>query len=111
MPEILLVFTTLPDPASAETLARYLVENNLAACVSAQAPCRSVYRWQGVVETTSETTLLIKTRADRYPQLETAIRERHPYEVPEIVALPVSAGFPAYLQWVANETEGPWAVC
>ena len=102
--DILLVVTNLPSRESAETLARSLVEQRLAACVNILPPCRSVYRWQGAVESASEIPLLIKTRAECYAALEAAIRRLHPYEVPEIVALPVERGLPAYLAWVADET-------
>ena len=85
--EILLVLTTLPDQTTAETLASALVESRLAACVNILQPCRSIYRWQGTVETADEVPLLIKTTEARYPALEAAIRARHPYEIPEIIAL------------------------
>ncbi|MEY4592241.1 MAG: hypothetical protein RIR18_1136 [Pseudomonadota bacterium] len=103
--EALLVISNLPDEDSAKRLAEYLVSNGLAACVNIQASCQSVYRWQGKVEQANEVPVFIKTTAARYPELETAIRQLHPYEVPEIIALPISAGLPAYLQWVAHETE------
>ncbi|MGE5468415.1 MAG: divalent-cation tolerance protein CutA [Ignavibacteria bacterium] len=102
--EALLVITTLPDEASAEALAARLVESRVAACVNILAPCRSVYRWQGKVEDAQEVPLLIKTTAARYADLEAAIRAAHPYELPEIVALPVAQGLPDYLAWVAAET-------
>lgn len=102
--EVLLIFTNLPDAASAESLASYLVEERLAACVSILAPCRSVYRWQGAVEQAGEVPLLIKSTAAGYAALETAIRARHPYELPEIIAVPVTHGLPAYLDWVGSET-------
>lgn len=111
MTDMLLVLTNLPDQASAGRLATTLVENGLAACVNILAPCHSIYRWQGKVENTTEVPLLIKTRAGRYPELEATIRAQHPYELPEIITLPVSGGLPAYLGWVSKETEGPWAVC
>lgn len=111
MSPILLVLTNLPDQASAERLAATLIGNGLAACVNILAPCRSVYRWQGQVESATEIPLLIKTRPERYGELEAAIRNQHPYELPEIIALPVSSGLPAYLEWVYQETEGPWPVC
>lgn len=85
-------------------MAAHLVESRLAACVSVLAGCRSVYRWKGAVEESGEVPVLIKTSAERYPALEAALRERHPYELPEIVAVPVECGLPAYLQWVAGET-------
>ena len=103
--EILLVLTTLPDQTAAETLASALVENRLAACVNILQPCRSIYRWQGTVETADEVPLLIKTTEARYPALEAAIRARHPYEIPEIIALPTSQGLPGYLAWVAAESQ------
>jgi len=103
--EILLVLTTLPDQTAAETLAAALVENRLAACVNILQPCRSIYRWQGTVETADEVPLLIKTTEARYPALEAAIRARHPYEIPEIIALPISQGLPGYLAWVTAESQ------
>lgn len=103
----LLVLTNLPDRPSAEALASELVAARLAACVNVLAPCQSTYRWRGALETTSEVPLLIKTCSERYAALEAAIRKRHPYELPEIIALPVTAGLPAYLAWVATETRDP----
>jgi len=100
----LLVVTTLPDAASAGRLADALVARRLAACVSQLAPCRSTYRWQDEIRHDDEVPLLIKTRGDRYAELEAAIRELHPYEVPEIVALAVARGLPAYLDWLVAET-------
>ncbi|AVR90153.1 divalent-cation tolerance protein CutA [Thauera aromatica] len=97
---LLIVLTTLPDPAAAQALAATLIEDGLAACVNVLAPCTSVYRWQGKIETATETPLLIKTTAAVYPALEAAIGARHPYELPEIVAVPVERGLPAYLDWV-----------
>jgi periplasmic divalent cation tolerance protein len=99
-----LVFTNLPDRASAEKLAGLLVERRLAACVNLLAPCASVYRWQGAVQRDEEYPLLIKTTQARYAELEAALRAAHPYELPEIIAVPVSAGLPAYLRWVESET-------
>lgn len=105
--EALLVLTSLPDAASARALARALVEARLAACVNILAPCRSVYRWQDKIEDAAEVPLLIKTTAARYAALEAAIRARHPYELPEIVAVPIQHGLPDYLAWVAAETTEP----
>ena len=104
--ETLLVFTNMPDAASAQALATSLVEKRLAACVNILAPCRSIYRWQGKIEGAEEVPLLVKTTTERYAALEQAIRAQHPYELPEIVAVPVSRGLPAYLDWVAEETRG-----
>ncbi len=100
----LLVITNLPDQAAAEALARMLVEQRVAACVNVLAPCRSVYRWQNAVETAVEVPLLIKTSAERYADLEAAIRAGHPYELPEIIAVPIERGLAEYLAWVAAET-------
>ena len=100
----LLVLTNLPDQATAESLAAELVENRLAACVNILRPCRSIYRWQGIIETAEEIPLLIKTTPTRYPALEQMIRSRHPYTTPEIIALPVALGLPEYLGWIDTET-------
>ena len=101
----LLVLTNLPERAAAERLADLLVEGQLAACVNILAPCRSVYRWHGAVRHDEEHPMLIKTTAERYPALEQALRSGHPYELPEIIAVPIERGLPAYLQWVAAETK------
>lgn len=100
----LLVVTNLPDRASAEKLAALLIERRLAACVNLLAPCESVYRWRGEIQRDEEHPLLIKTAQDRYAELEAAIRANHPYELPEIFAVPIVQGLPAYLQWVESET-------
>ena len=102
--QALLIFTNLPDEASAQALATALVSERLAACVNILAPCRSTYRWQGAIENAQETPVLIKTTESRYAALEAAIRARHPYELPEIIAVPVAHGLPDYLSWVAAET-------
>lgn len=100
----LLVLTNLPDRAAAERLADLLVGSKLAACVNILAPCRSVYRWKGDVQHDEEHPLLIKTTPERYAALEQALRASHPYELPEIIAVPIERGLPAYLDWVATET-------
>jgi periplasmic divalent cation tolerance protein len=105
--EIILVMTMLPNAEAANGLAEHLVKSRLAACVSILAPCRSVYRWQEHIENAEEVPLLIKSTADRYSALEAAIHERHPYELPEILAVPADRGLPAYLAWVAAETATP----
>lgn len=88
----------------AERLARRCVEARLAACVSIIPGLRSVYRWQGQVETAEESLLVIKTRQGHYPALEALIRTHHPYELPEIVAVPVTLGSTPYLEWILRET-------
>lgn len=102
--ESLLVMTHLPDAETAHRLAKYLISEHLAACVNILPPCRSVYRWQGVLESTEEVPLLAKTSADRYPAVETAIRTLHPYDLPDIVAIRIDRGLPAYLAWIDAET-------
>ena len=101
----LLVLTNLPDRETAERLAGALVEQRVAACVNVLAPCGSVYRWKGAVQREEEHPVLIKTTAERYPALEAAIRAAHPYELPEIIAVPIERGLPAYLAWVDAETK------
>jgi periplasmic divalent cation tolerance protein len=101
----LLVITNVPERAVAERLADMLIERSLAACVNILAPCRSVYRWKGAVQHDEEHPMLIKTTAERYAALEQALRAGHPYELPEIIAVPIERGLPAYLDWVAAETK------
>ena len=100
----LLVICNLPDEAAARRLAGVLVESRMAACVNVLAPCSSIYRWQEEIATATEIPLLIKTSARRYAALEAAIRKHHPYELPEIIAVPLTHGLPDYLAWVASET-------
>jgi len=105
----LLVLTNLPDRAAAERLADALIEQRVAACVNILAPCLSVFRWGNDVQHDEEVPMLIKTTADRYPALEAAIRASHPYELPEIIAVPIERGLAAYLDWVAAESVAPSA--
>jgi periplasmic divalent cation tolerance protein len=100
----LLVLTNLPDRAAAERLAGLLIEKRLAACVNILAPCRSVYRWKDAVQHDEEHPLLIKTTSERYAEMEKALRAGHPYELPEIIAVPIERGLSAYLDWVDAET-------
>jgi len=104
MTEILLLITNLPDAQSAAKLAQQIVETRAAACVNQLAPCNSTYYWQGKIESATEVTLLIKTTRAAYPRLEKLISMAHPYELPEIIAVPVTAGLPAYLNWIDSET-------
>ena len=101
----LLVFTNLPERAAAERLADTLIGKQLAACVNILAPCRSVYRWKGAVQHDEEHPMLIKTTRERYAALERELRAGHPYELPEIIAVSIEHGLPAYLEWVAAETK------
>jgi periplasmic divalent cation tolerance protein len=104
---VLIVLTNCPDAEVADRLARTLVEQRLAACVNRLPAVDSVYRWQGAVERAVEVPLLIKSTRERLPEIQEVIRALQPYEVPEIVAIPVVAGLPAYLRWVVDETQPP----
>ncbi len=101
---VLVVITNAPDRDTADKIARALVEARLAACVNIMSPCASVYRWQGVVENAEEVPLFIKTTVERYAAAEALIRSLHPYELPEILAVPAAQGLPGYLAWVEAET-------
>lgn len=102
--ETLIVITNCPDEETANAIALAVVEERLAACVNILPRVQSIYRWQGSVESAAEIPLLIKTSSRHYPALEARITALHPYDVPEIIALPVVRGLPAYLNWVAAET-------
>jgi len=99
-----MILTSLPDLAAARKLAKLLVTQRLAACVNVLAPCSSVYRWQDRIETATEVPMVIKTVVSRYSGVEAAIRANHPYELPEIISVPVVAGLGEYLGWVNDET-------
>ena len=94
------VLCTCPDSESADALARRLVESALAACVNIVPGIRSVYQWEGKLESAAEQLLVIKSRAEAYPELERTIQRHHPYDVPEVISVPVDSGLPAYLAWV-----------
>jgi periplasmic divalent cation tolerance protein len=102
--DTIIVLTNLPDRASATRLASLLVERRHAACVNILAECTSVYRWEGRVRTATEVPMLIKTSLSAYSRLEEEILANHPYELPEIVGVPLAAGLPAYLDWVVTES-------
>jgi periplasmic divalent cation tolerance protein len=101
----LLILCTVPDRDSALRLAGNLVDAGLAACVNITQPITSVYRWQDQRETAEELLLLIKTTQRQYAALEAAILDLHPYELPEIIAVPVTQGLPGYLDWVEQCTK------
>jgi len=105
MEPILLVLTSAPDGEAARALADGLIAARLAACVNLLGACTSVYRWKGAVETASEIPMLIKTRAALLPEVEAFILSQHPYQVPELIALPVGGGSSAYLEWLVQETQ------
>jgi len=100
----ILVITNLPSRESALRLAETLVAARAAACVNVLAPCQSIYHWQGEIESAEETPVLVKTTEARYADVERMIRESHPYELPEIIRVPLTGGLPAYIDWVENET-------
>lgn len=100
----LLVLCTCPDEDSARTLSDSLVQEKLAACVSIVNPISSIFTWQGRIDTEQESLLLIKTTETAYSALEQAIKQRHPYEVPEIIAIPVQRGSAEYLNWIRENT-------
>jgi len=98
------VLVTAPDAQTGSRLAREVVEARLAACVNLVAPVRSIYRWQGEVREDAEVLLVIKTGSGRCAELAQRIREIHPYDLPEVLALPASGGSPEYLDWVRQES-------
>lgn len=100
----IIVLTNAPDRVVARRIADALIERRLAACVNLLAECTSVYRWKGAIETATEVPMLIKTRADIYDDVEAAIRGLHPYELPEIIAIPVEQGSIEFLEWVNAQT-------
>ena len=103
--EATVVLCNAPDAAAARKIAETLVGEKLAACVNILAPCESVYRWEGKVERETEVPLLVKTTRANMDAAVAAIRAAHPFETPEIVALPVIGGLAEYLEWVRNETK------
>ncbi len=96
----IVVITTTETQDEAKQIARALVEARLAACVQIVGPITSIYRWEGAVEEAAEVLCLVKTRAELYDQVEAALKDRHSYEVPEIIAVPVERGSEAYLDWL-----------
>lgn len=101
------VLTTCPDETTAETLSRRLVEERLAACVNRLPGIRSTYWWQGAVHEDQEVLLMAKTSGDRVATLSARIQELHPYEVPEVIALPIALGAERYLAWIGQTLAGP----
>lgn len=103
MTDVLVVFVTTPSAEVAAGLARALVEARLAACGNVVPGLRSIYRWEEKVEDEAEVLLLLKTTRERLPALRDEVLRRHPYQVPEVVALPVEGGSAAYLDWVRSQ--------
>ena len=102
--EVVVVFSTFPDVETARRIARELIDDKFAACANVIPKIESIYRWQGKLEQGEETLVFFKTSAARYPAFEEKLKSLHPYEVPEIVSMPVSAGWPQYLGWVAESS-------
>ena len=100
----IVMLCTVPDRGSAEDIARSLVEERLAACVSLVPNLVSIYRWEGKLETVDECLLVIKTRAERFEAVREAINLNHPSTVPEIIALPITAGADNYLAWLTENS-------
>ncbi len=104
MTELLLVMTSLPDIEVAKALARRLIDANLAACVQLQPGAQSIYRWEGRICEEQEVVLVAKTSAGRWTAISDYIKQNHPYDVPEIIAQPITHSDPGYAQWVITET-------
>ncbi|HEV3409153.1 MAG TPA: divalent-cation tolerance protein CutA [Chthoniobacterales bacterium] len=98
--DVLLVLSTFPDAETARRISTELVNEKLVACANLLPPVQSIYSWQGKLEEGAETLVFFKTTAARFPDLQAKLRELHPYEVPEIIALKLSDGLPDYLRWV-----------
>ncbi len=104
MTDALLVLTTLPNADAAAELAKTVVAEKLAACANLFPALRSVYRWQAKVQDENEVLVLFKTRQEHFERLKSRILELHPYEVPEVLAIPIEQGYQGYLEWLARET-------
>jgi periplasmic divalent cation tolerance protein len=102
--DVEVVFITAPDPEVGERLARALVEERLAACVNVVSGVRSIYRYEGQIHDDSEVLLIVKTRSDRAGLLESRVRALHPYDLPELIRIPLAGGSAAYLEWVREES-------
>lgn len=103
-PDLVMIWSTWPDAESAETGARALVDRRLAACVVVSPGATSIYRWQGVVERSSEAVMWVKTRASLAAAISEVLVELHPYEVPAVLVIPVASAHPPYAAWVGAET-------
>ena len=98
--EFCIVLSSCPNGEVADTIARELIKRGLAACVNILPSVRSVYTWKGKVETASEHLLLVKSHGRQYKAIETCVRQLHPYELPEIIAVPIAGGLDTYLSWL-----------
>jgi periplasmic divalent cation tolerance protein len=102
MTQVIVTLCTCPDKVTAEKIARLLVEGRLATCVNILPNMRSIYSWKGQIETAEEHLLIIKSPQAGYQAIETAIRNHHPYELPEIIAVPIERGLPEYINWILS---------
>lgn len=102
--QYLLILTTFPDAEAARQIGTLLIELQIAACVNLLPPSQSIYRWKGAIENKTEVPVFIKTTANNYREIETRIRESHPDEVPEIIAIPIERGSSDYLAWISDVT-------
>jgi periplasmic divalent cation tolerance protein len=105
MDDHIIMLTTLPDEAAARELARALISARLAACINIMPRMTSIYSWKGKLEEGQEHLLIIKTRSERYAAIERAIKAQHPYELPEIIATPISHGLPEYMNWIDENSQ------
>lgn len=104
MGRYIVCLVTIDDPEKASQIARLLIEKKLVACVNIVPEILSIYHWKGQVCEDTERLMIMKTRFDLFPDLEKAIKKLHPYEVPEIIALNIEAGWPDYLRWIDEST-------
>ena len=102
--QYILILTTFPDVGAARQIGTQLVELQIAACVNLLPPSQSIYRWKGITENKTEVPVFIKTTQNNYKEVEARIREAHPDQVPEIVAVPIEHGSPDYLAWISDST-------
>lgn len=101
----LLILVTCPDAPKAAAIARTLVEERLVACGNLIPGLRSIYRWEGAINDETESLLLLKTTTANYAAVESRVKDLHPYEIPEIIAFPMTNGLPAYLRWIEDSTQ------
>jgi len=101
----IIILTTLPDEVVARSLAQELIKSQMAACINIMPRMSSIYSWKGKIEEGQEHLLMIKTRTERYAAIEQAIRAQHPYELPEIIATPISHGLPEYMNWIDENSQ------
>lgn len=101
---LIFAYATVPDPETAERLARVLIEERLIACANLFPGMTSIYRWEGTIENASEVALILKTRAELWPRLSARFRELHPYQTPCLIEIPVARGLEKYVQWLKDET-------